>query len=374
MSSKSQLIILLCFVLFMTSILILPSQLSTDRPTETIYMAEGTEFLEIDVENWEVNRTIDLGGTSVDFYYDERSDKLYGTVGAVNKLHRINTSTFTIEDTFAGHTFNVHDARVNHEDNELYSASSDATLRKLDLETMEQEDIIEYDHSTLEIEYYEETNTIFPFTSEYALYKVNAEEFNNTEKVTGFPQECRKGTINKQDKEIYCTAAKGTIYALEFSDFEKYNTFDELPSSKYNSLGLNTTYESLNRSEQIAVDNALIHADYSSVRDKIYTGGSSGLLYEVDPDTLEVERTYNISKNREIEYNYEKYRDFSSIKDGEHIYEDDLRGVSVGADHEYLYITTAPGALIEIDLETFEEVRRINTSPGTRTVHLETVG
>lgn len=112
-----------------------------DRESSKIYMAEGTEFYEVKVDNFSINRTIDLDGTSVDMYYNSETGNLYGTVGAVNRLHRINTTDFTIEETFDGFNHNVQDVVASSHRNEIYATSTDNTIRKLSAENMEQIEI-----------------------------------------------------------------------------------------------------------------------------------------------------------------------------------------------------------------------------------------
>lgn len=365
--------LLLIFTIICISIFYLyinPSPQGLERSSDNIYVAEGRSFIEINSNTFEINRTVDLNGTSIDIKYSNETNYLYGTVGATNKLHVINKSTFEIDDTFHGHTHNVQSVTVDKYKNNIYTTSTDQTVRKINLRTLEEKDIFsEYSNPVMDSVLSANKNILYTAGFNDYIHKINTTTFESEGHIEGFPEDLQNVIINDKDNIIYYGGNSGGLYALESSDFEKYDNYSELPEYKYTNLEYDVYTHEI---ENYKNNDELIESEYNPHKNVIYIGGSSNILYEVDADTLEVKNTYNVTKNRTKKYDYSKYS-FPAIQNGIHIYEDNIRGVSLDKSGEYIYITTAPGSVIEINAETFEQTRTLYTFVDKRTVDLDVV-
>lgn len=338
-----------------------------ERAADVVYVGDGTEFLEVDVEKFEVNRTLDLGGTSVSINHYNGS--LYGAVGAINEVQIIDEETFQRKSVYKGHTDNVQEIHYNSNRDEIYSVSTDTNVHKIDSETLETIEVFD-EHNSPVMNSALSNNGNYLYTSGFDtfIHKIETESFESVSEIRGFPEGLNK--VMKVNETLYYIGNRGGLYMIDENRFEDYEHFDELDEDNYTNLYYNRTTDNVESSKLNGPDVGVISIAYNQYKNVLYAGTADGKIYELNPETLEEKRVYNVTEEREIEYNYSK-ADSPSIIDGQHIYEDDVRGLGTGPKGKYIYATTAPGSLIEISADSFEKQRVLRLDIGKRTVGLD---
>lgn len=375
MSHPNRKYLIFAFIILLTvisAIFVGYSTYNGDASAEMIYVSEGRSILEVDANEFQINRTINTTGTTVEMTYDNVSGYLYATIGATNKLYEIDTDEFTINREFSGHTFNVQDALPDDEvDGYIYTTASDNTVRKINYTNFTEEGIYEsHNASVMDAEL--KNGYIYSGTFDFTISKVETDDMSEVQRIKNFPAAVPAVGYDDRNETVFFGGSLGTIYKFEADEFNQYEQYSDIPEDNYRNIEFNKASDEINRSNVSDVEEYGMHKIVAdSSRGYLYAGGARGNLYKVDMETLQVEDTYVIEENRKKDYNFSKYDSMTpEIENGSHKYNYDIRGIDMGPERDYIYITVAPGTLIEIDADTFEENRRLRTTVVGRTVSL----
>lgn len=363
-------LIFLFFVLLLSPILI--DFIPKDRPADKIYVSEGRSFLEVNTDKFNVNRTLNISGTSVEITYDSVSGYLYTTVGATNKLYEVDTDTFQINRVFNGHTFNVQDVLLdNSKQGDIYTVSSDNTVRRINYTNFSQVDIYRgHNGSVMDAEL--KNGFIYAGTLDFTISRINSSDLSDAHRIVNFPEAVPAVAYDDSSDTSYYGGGLGTIYRINEENFTRYDEYKDIPGNQYNNIEFDRAPDNISRQEiEDVEERGIIKIFADEKRDVLYAGGGNGILYKIDMENLTVIDTYSVKENRGIDYNFSDYSS-PSINNGSHIYNYDIRGIDMDSENKYVYITVAPGALIEINPETMEEVRKLRTTVEGRTVSLAT--
>lgn len=343
--------------------------LHQDVPAKKIYVAEGYEFLEVDADKFQVNRTLELNGTSVEINYDNNTNNLYAAVGAVNYMHEIDASKYEINRSYSKHTFNVHDVIPRTDNGFIYTLSSDNSVHKISYKNFTK--LGSYDQHDGSVMFGEYVDThIYTATLDFTIAKINSSNMSESNRIEGFPETLSTLSYDRKNNTMYYGGALGSVYRIDLDNFDKYSTYDDIPKSNYNNIEFDKSSDEVDRTKIDSEDYGFIRLEYDNKENVIYGGGSKGILYKIDPETLNVIDTYSVKKNRVKDYDFSEYSS-PSIEGDKHIYNYDIRGVELGPKSEYVYITTTPGALIELSTDNLSENRRLRTGVESRIVSLE---